>query len=87
MTDDAARDHRARPGFGRVRRARASRWLADYGADVVKVGPVPKHGGVQIVPPFHSYGGHRGMQRILVDLKADDRSRRVPAVWPPVPTW
>src|SRR6185436_13856872 len=51
--------------------ARASRWLADYGATVVKVGPVLKHGGVQIVPPFHSYGGHRGMQRILVDLKAD----------------
>jgi len=51
--------------------ARASRWLSDYGATVVKVGPVPKHGSVQIVPPFHSYGGHRGMQRILVDLKAD----------------
>jgi alpha-methylacyl-CoA racemase len=49
--------------------ARASRWLADYGAEVVKVGPVPKHGSVQIVPPFHSYGGHRGMQRVLVDLK------------------
>jgi alpha-methylacyl-CoA racemase len=52
--------------------ARASRWLADYGAHVVKVGPVPKDGGVQIVPPFHSYGGHRGMQRILVDLKSDE---------------
>jgi alpha-methylacyl-CoA racemase len=52
--------------------ARASRWLADYGADVVKVGPVPRHGGVQIVPPFHSYGGHRGMRRVLVDLKHDD---------------
>lgn len=52
--------------------ARASRWLADYGARVVKVGPVPARGGVQIVPPFHSYGGHRGMQRILLDLKSDD---------------
>jgi alpha-methylacyl-CoA racemase len=51
--------------------ARASRWLADYGATVVKVGPVSKYGGVQIVPPFHAYGGHRGMQRILVDLKHD----------------
>jgi alpha-methylacyl-CoA racemase len=51
--------------------ARASRWLADYGARVIKVGPVPKDGGVQIVPPFHSYGGHRGMQRVLLDLKAD----------------
>ncbi|HET9728707.1 MAG TPA: CoA transferase, partial [Acidimicrobiia bacterium] len=52
--------------------ARASRWLADYGAQVIKVGPVPKDGGVQIEPPFHSYGGHRFMQRMLVDLKADD---------------
>ncbi len=51
--------------------ARASRRLADYGADVVKIGPVPKHGGVQIEPPFHSYGGHRGMRRMLVDLKSD----------------
>jgi alpha-methylacyl-CoA racemase len=51
--------------------ARASRWLADYGADVVKIGPVPKRGGVLIEPPFHSYGGHRGMRRMLVDLKSD----------------
>ena len=51
--------------------ARASRWLADYGAEVVKIGPVPKHGGAQIVPPFHSYGGHRDMRRLLFDLKAE----------------
>src|SRR5215211_4468669 len=50
--------------------ARASRWLADYGARVVKVGPVPDRQGVQIVPPFYSYSAHRGMQRALVDLKA-----------------
>ncbi len=50
--------------------ARASRWLGDYGARVVKVGPVPKDDGVQLVPPFHAYGGHRGMQRVLLDLKA-----------------
>ena len=25
---------------------RASRWLADWGADVVKVGPVPRDAGV-----------------------------------------
>ncbi len=55
-------------GSGRARR-RAG--LPTTARTVVKVGPVPKHGGVQIVPPFHSYGGHRGMQRILVDLKAD----------------
>jgi alpha-methylacyl-CoA racemase len=50
--------------------ARASRWLADYGADVVKVGPVPAQQGVQIVPPFYSYSAHRGMRRVLFDLKA-----------------
>ncbi|MGI9601793.1 MAG: CaiB/BaiF CoA transferase family protein [Acidimicrobiales bacterium] len=51
--------------------ARASRWLADYGADVVKVGPVPRDGGVQITPPAYSYSAHRGMRRALFDLKAD----------------
>jgi alpha-methylacyl-CoA racemase len=50
--------------------ARTSRWLADYGATVVKVGPTPKHGGVQITPPFYAYAGHRGMQRVMLDLKA-----------------
>ena len=50
--------------------ARASRWLADYGATVVKVGPVPTHAGVQIAPPFHAYSAHRGLKRLLVDLKA-----------------
>jgi len=49
--------------------ARASRWLADYGAAVVKVGPVPAQAGVQIVPPFHAYSAHRGLKRVLVDLK------------------
>jgi alpha-methylacyl-CoA racemase len=43
--------------------ARTSRWLADYGARVVKVGPPPKQSGVQIVPPFYAYSGHRGMER------------------------
>lgn len=51
--------------------ARASRWLADYGADVVKVGPVPHQGGVQITPPYFAYSGHRGMKRIRFDLKAE----------------
>ena len=50
--------------------ARTSRWLSDYGASVVKVGPPPDQGGVQITPPFYAYGGHRGMQRALLDLKA-----------------
>ena len=50
--------------------ARTSRWLADYGARVVKVGPPPKHGGAQITAPFYAYAGHRGMQRMLLDLKS-----------------
>lgn len=50
--------------------ARASRWLADYGASVVKVGPVPKHEGVQIVPVSYAYSAHRGMQRAMFDMKA-----------------
>ena len=50
--------------------ARASRWLADYGATVVKVGPVPKDTGVQITPPFYAYSAHRRMQRALVDMKS-----------------
>jgi alpha-methylacyl-CoA racemase len=52
--------------------ARASRWLADYGATVVKVGPVPKDEGVQIVPPFYAYSAHRRMQRVLLDMKAPE---------------
>ncbi|HEX9504433.1 MAG TPA: CoA transferase, partial [Acidimicrobiia bacterium] len=52
--------------------ARASRWLADYGATVVKVGPVPARDGVQITPPFHAYSAHREMRRALVDLKAPE---------------
>ena len=50
--------------------SRASRLLADYGARVVKVGPTAKRGGVQIRPPFHSYGAGRSLERFQVDLKA-----------------
>jgi alpha-methylacyl-CoA racemase len=46
--------------------ARASRWLADYGARVVKVGAPP---GLQIEPPFYAYSAHRGMERVGIDLK------------------
>jgi alpha-methylacyl-CoA racemase len=51
--------------------ARAARWLADWGADVVKVGPVPKDDGVQITPPAYAYSAHRGMRRVMLDLKSD----------------
>ena len=47
--------------------ARASRWLADYGAAVVKV--APKDPALQITPPPHAYGGQRGMSRVELDLK------------------
>ena len=50
--------------------ARATRLLADYGADVIKVGPVPRRAGVTTVPPAHAYSGHRGMRRALFDLKS-----------------
>jgi len=49
--------------------ARASRWLADYGARVVKVG-APS--GLQIEPPFYAYSAHRGMERVGIDLKSSD---------------
>ena len=52
--------------------ARAGRWLADYGASVVKVGAPAKAGAVQIEPVFYAYSAHRGMRRIRLDLKADE---------------
>ncbi len=52
--------------------ARCTRLLADYGADVVKVGPVPSAGASPIEPPFYAYSGHRGMRRVLLDLKDED---------------
>ena len=47
--------------------ARASRWLADYGASVVKI--TPKDPKLQIEPPFHAYSAHRGMTREYFDLR------------------
>ncbi len=51
--------------------ARAARWLADYGAEVVKIGAPARAGAVQIEPVFYAYSAHRGMRRIRLDLKAD----------------
>jgi alpha-methylacyl-CoA racemase len=51
--------------------ARASRWLADYGATVVKIGPMPAQGEVHITPPYFAYSAHRGMRRARIDLKTD----------------
>jgi alpha-methylacyl-CoA racemase len=52
--------------------SRCSRLLADYGAHVTKVGPVPGADATPIEPPFYSYSGHRGMGRVLLDLKDGD---------------
>ncbi len=52
--------------------ARCTRLLADYGARVVKVGPVPSADAAPIEPPFFAYSGHRGMRRVQLDLKDDD---------------
>jgi alpha-methylacyl-CoA racemase len=52
--------------------SRCSRLLSDYGARVMKVGPVPGADAAPIEPPFFSYSGHRGMGRVMLDLKDDD---------------
>ena len=52
--------------------ARASRILADYGMNVIKVAPVAAKGAKQIDPVYHAYGAGRGMQKIRVDLKSDE---------------
>jgi alpha-methylacyl-CoA racemase len=51
--------------------ARAARVLADYGARVIQVGPTARKGGVQIQPPFHTYGAGRGIERMAIDLKSE----------------
>ncbi len=48
--------------------SRATRWLADYGADVVKVVPPS---GPRVAPPYHAYAAGRGWRSTSVDLKAD----------------
>ena len=52
--------------------ARAARWLADWGATVVEVGPTPRDRDLQITPPAHAYAAHRGMRRLMVDLQAEN---------------
>jgi alpha-methylacyl-CoA racemase len=51
---------------------RASGWLADYGADVVRVGPVARDADVQLIPKPHYYSGGRGTRRVRIDLKSDE---------------
>lgn len=61
---------------------RASGWLADYGAAVIKIAPVPRDAAAQLVPKAHFYSGGRGTERVMLDLKADrgrDAFRRLVA--------
>jgi alpha-methylacyl-CoA racemase len=51
--------------------ARASRLLADHGAELIKVGAVPRAGAVQLTPPYYAYSGDRGAQRARFDLKSE----------------
>lgn len=57
--------------------ARASRILADFGMQVIKVAPVSAQGAKQVDPVFHAYGAGRGMRRMRVDLKADKGRRLI----------
>ena len=50
--------------------ARASRILADYGMEVIKVAPVASKGAKQTEPVYHAYGAGRGTKRIRVDLES-----------------
>jgi alpha-methylacyl-CoA racemase len=52
--------------------SRCSRILADYGAAVIKVGPPPNKGSLQIQPPYYAYSANRGMKRVQIDLKTSD---------------
>jgi alpha-methylacyl-CoA racemase len=49
--------------------ARCARILADYGAELVKVGS-PRKAALQIEPAHWAYGAGRGVRRIRIDLKA-----------------
>jgi alpha-methylacyl-CoA racemase len=51
---------------------RCTRLLADYGARVVKVGPVPSADASPIEPQYFAYSGQRGTEKVLLDLKDDD---------------
>ncbi len=55
--------------------ARASRFLADYGARVIRVDGPPTSSASQL--PYYAYGAMRGIERIRVDLKSGDGRRIV----------
>lgn len=49
---------------------RASGWLADYGASVIKVGPMPVDLDTQLTPKPHYYSGGRGTRHVQIDLRS-----------------
>lgn len=49
--------------------SRCTRLLADYGADVVKVGPVAGRGHRLVQPPFYAYSAHRHMRFAEIDVR------------------
>lgn len=51
--------------------SRCTRLLADFGAQVVKIGPVPGRGPGATDPPFFSYGAGRGYKRAKLDVRDD----------------
>lgn len=57
--------------------ARASRLLADFGMQVIKVAPVSAQGAKQVDPVFHAYGAGRGTRRMRVDLKSANGRRLI----------
>ena len=61
--------------------ARASRILADYGMNVIKVAPVAAKGAKQIDPVFHAYGAGRGMKK-FVSTSNQSRAGKLSTNWP-----
>jgi alpha-methylacyl-CoA racemase len=54
--------------------SRCTRLLADFGAQVVKIGPVPGRGPAGTEPPYFSYAGGRGYKFAKLDVR-DERGR------------
>ncbi len=52
--------------------ARATRLLADYGATVVKVVPVPGSANAATTAPWFSYGAGRAYKRVALDVRDTD---------------
>jgi len=50
--------------------ARAAQTLADFGAEVIRIGPLADAAGKQIEPVFYAYGAGRGTRALRLDLKS-----------------